>query len=75
MKIDSKWNDYAHFHFKSLLLKQPKQEAIILASSKWWSKQKYICKKKYIERSLNHDNFIVNNAVETSVVEAAKKIH
>ena len=34
MKMDSKWNGYVHFRFKSLLLKQTKQEAIVLASSK-----------------------------------------
>ena len=34
MKMDFKWNGYAHFQFKSLLLKQTKQEAIVLASSK-----------------------------------------
>ena len=33
MKMDSKWNGYVHFHFKSLLLKQTKQEVIVLASS------------------------------------------
>ena len=33
MKMDSKWNEYVHFHFKSLLLKQTKQEVIVLASS------------------------------------------
>ena len=34
MKMDIKCNGYAHFHFKSLPLKQTKQEAIVLASSK-----------------------------------------
>ena len=34
MKTDSNWNGNAHFHFKSLLLTQTKQEAIVLASSK-----------------------------------------
>ena len=34
MKMDSKWNEYAESSFKSLLLKQTKQEAIVLASSK-----------------------------------------
>ena len=34
MKMDFKWNGYAHFHFKSLQLKQTKQEVIVLASSK-----------------------------------------
>ena len=33
MKMDSKWNEYVHFHFKSLLLKQTKQEVTVLASS------------------------------------------
>ena len=30
--------------------------------------------KKCIERSLHHENSIVKNTVETSVVEAAKKV-
>ena len=34
MKMDFKWNGYDHFHFKSLLLKQTKQEAIVVASSR-----------------------------------------
>ena len=34
MKMDFKWNGYAHFHFKALPLKQTKQEAIVLASWK-----------------------------------------
>ena len=34
MKIDFKWNGYAHFYFKSLLPKQTKKELIVLTSSK-----------------------------------------
>ena len=34
IKMDSKWNGYVHFHFKPFkLLKQTKQEVIVLASS------------------------------------------
>ena len=34
MKMGSNWNGYVHFYFKSLLLRQTKQEVIVLASSK-----------------------------------------
>ena len=48
-----------------------RQEAIVLASSKLIE----FSKAKCIERSVHHDNFIVKNAVETSVVQAAKNVN
>ena len=48
MKMDFKWNWYAHFHFKSLLLKQTKQEAIVLAGSKLIEARVHLAKRNVL---------------------------
>ena len=48
MKMDFKWNGYAHFQFKSLLLKQTKQEAIVLAGSKLIEARIHIAKRNVL---------------------------
>ena len=48
MKMDFKRNGYAHFQFKSLLLKQTKQEAIVLAGSKLIEARIHITKRNVL---------------------------
>ena len=45
MKMDFKWSGYASFQFKSLLLKQTKQEPIVLASSKLTEAKIHLAKR------------------------------
>ena len=48
MKMDFKWNGYAHFHFKALPLKQTKQETIVLVSSKLIEAKIHLAKRNVL---------------------------
>ena len=75
MTMDYKWNGGSlHFLFQVVTTKTNQTRGYCSRKFRVDPSQNTSSKKNCIERSLHHDNFIVKNALETSVVEAPKKV-